>query len=58
MKTEALITMVVAQGTVIAITLYFFIKVLTTKPKPEPDSYSENDDVEERQPEDPTVPGN
>ena len=49
MKTEAIITMVLAQGTVIVITAYFFYKVLTIKPKPEPDSYSENDDEKERQ---------
>lgn len=44
MKTEALITMILAQGIVTAFTAYFFYKVLTMKPKPEPDSYSENDD--------------
>ncbi len=49
MKTEAIITMVLAQGIVIAITAYFFYRVLTTKPKQEPDSYSENDDETERQ---------
>ncbi len=49
MKTEALITMVTAQGLVIAAAVYFFYKVLTTKPKQEPDSYSENDDETDRQ---------
>lgn len=49
MKTEAIITMVAAQGLVSAITLYFFYKVLTTKPKPEPDSFSENDNEPDRQ---------
>ncbi len=49
MKTEAIITMVLAQGIVIAITAYFFYRVLTTKPKQEPDSYSENNDETERQ---------
>ena len=44
MKTEALITMIAAQGTVICFTLYFFYRVLTIKKKPEPDSYSENSD--------------
>ena len=44
MNTEALITMVATQGIVIGFTAYFFYKVLTIKPKPEPDSYSENDD--------------
>ncbi|RYJ41495.1 hypothetical protein NU09_2869 [Flavobacterium beibuense] len=41
--------MVCAQGIVTAITAYFFYKVLTTKPKQEPDSYSENDDETQRQ---------
>ena len=49
MKTEAIITMVLAQGIVIAITAYFFYRVLTTKPKEEPDSYTDNDDETERQ---------
>lgn len=44
MNTAALITMVLAQGTVICLTAYFFYKVLTTPPVQEPDSYSENDD--------------
>ena len=45
MKIEALIMLIGAQGIVISIMCYFFYKVLTTPPKPEPDSYSENDDV-------------
>ncbi len=49
MKTAALITMVLTLGIVTIITSYFFYKVLTTPPKEEPDSYSENDDMEERQ---------
>lgn len=44
MNTSALITMILAQGLVIGVALYFFYKVLTTPPKSEPDSYSENDD--------------
>lgn len=44
MTTEALITMIAAQSIVIAVTGYFFWKVLTTPPKREPDSYVENDD--------------
>lgn len=44
MNTSALITLILAQGTVISLTAYFFIKVLRTPPKAEPDSYSENDD--------------
>lgn len=42
MKTEALITMILAQGIVTAFTIYFFYIVLTIKPKPEPDSYADN----------------
>ncbi|MFL9838205.1 hypothetical protein ABS768_11890 [Flavobacterium sp. ST-75] len=49
MKTEAIIVMVSAQGIVVAMAAYFFYKVLTVKPKQEPDSYSENDDITERQ---------
>ncbi|MGD1842725.1 MAG: hypothetical protein ACFB0B_17785 [Thermonemataceae bacterium] len=45
MTTEALITMLTVQVTVVCLTTYFFIRVLKTPPKPEPDSYSENDDV-------------
>ena len=41
--------MVLAQGIVIVITAYFFYRVLTTKPKEEPDSYTDNDDETERQ---------
>lgn len=44
MKTEAIITMVLAQGIIISMASYFFYKVLTMPPKEEPDSYSENDD--------------
>jgi hypothetical protein len=51
MNTEALITMVLTQGLVTSFAAYFFYKVLTIKPKQEPDSFSENDDVLERQPE-------
>jgi hypothetical protein len=46
MNTSALILMVCTQVLVIATTLIFYIKVLRTPPKPEPDSYDENDDVE------------
>jgi hypothetical protein len=49
MNTTAIITMVCAQGIVISFAGYFFYKVLTTKPKSEPDSFSENDDIKERQ---------
>ncbi|MCB0790581.1 MAG: hypothetical protein H6595_09510 [Flavobacteriales bacterium] len=44
MKGPAMTLMVIVQVTVICITGYFFYRVLTTKPKPEPDSYSENDE--------------
>ena len=43
MNTSALILMVVTQGSVICITGYFFYRVFTTPPRPEPDSFSEND---------------
>ncbi len=49
MNTEALITMILTQGIVLGFMLYFFFRVLTTKPRPEPDSYSENDDEPERE---------
>lgn len=44
MNSAALVTMVLAQGIVIALTLYFFYKVLTTPPTQEPDSFSKNDE--------------
>ncbi|PRY16311.1 hypothetical protein CLV24_101156 [Pontibacter ummariensis] len=34
---------------VTSLMLYFFLKVITTPPKPEPDSYTENDDEPDRQ---------
>lgn len=46
MTNAALIFMVTVQLSVTFITGYFFYKVLVTPPKPEPDSYSENDDDE------------
>ncbi|MFT4832438.1 MAG: hypothetical protein ACI815_002091 [Psychroserpens sp.] len=49
MNTSALIVMFFAQGIVIFFAGYFFYKVLTIPPKPEPDSYSENDDEVIRQ---------
>lgn len=52
MNTTAIITMVCAQGIVIAFASYFFYKVLTIPPKQEPDSYSDNDDVLVRKTED------
>jgi len=44
MTNTALITMLVTEIIVFGITAYFFYRVLTTKPKAEPDSFSENDD--------------
>ena len=51
MSTSAIILMTLVVVTVTVVTAYFFIKILKTPPKPEPDSYTENDDVVERQPE-------
>ncbi|MCB9184383.1 MAG: hypothetical protein H6591_10725 [Flavobacteriales bacterium] len=44
MNGTALTLMVVVQATVLCITGYFFYRVLTTPPKAEPDSFSENDE--------------
>lgn len=44
MNSAALITMLCVQIPVICITIYFFYRVMTTPPKVEPDSFSENDD--------------
>ena len=41
MSTSAIILMVIAQGSVLGLTAYFFWRVLTAPPKPEPDSYEE-----------------
>lgn len=49
MNTSALITMLTAQGIVVSLACYFFYIVLTIKPKQEPDSFSDNDDVTDRQ---------
>jgi hypothetical protein len=43
MNTSALVLMLASVITVTGFTLYFFFRVLTTPPKPEPDSFSEND---------------
>lgn len=45
MSTTALVFMIVTQLTVTGITLTFFIKVLRAKPRMEPDSYLDNDDI-------------
>jgi hypothetical protein len=44
MTNSALIMMLVTQISVVAITGYFFYRVLTSKPRPEPDSFCENDE--------------
>lgn len=45
MNYSALILMLTTQITVIAVTAYFFWKVLKTPPKKEPDSFEDNDDI-------------
>lgn len=44
MNSIAIFIMVSAMGSVTTATIYFFYKVLTAPPKPEPDSYSDNDE--------------
>lgn len=46
MNTSALTMMLVTEIVVTGFTIYYFVKVLKTPPKQEPDSFSENDDVE------------
>lgn len=46
MNTSALFLMITVQAIVTFLTIWFFYRVLVSKPKPEPDSYSENDDAE------------
>lgn len=43
MNTSALITLLITQTIVTSCMVYFFVKVLRTPPKPEPDSYTDND---------------
>lgn len=45
MTTIALVTMLSAWTVIAFFTIRFFLKVLRTPPKPEPDSYSGNDDA-------------
>ncbi|MBK7384919.1 MAG: hypothetical protein IPP83_15050 [Flavobacteriales bacterium] len=45
MNTSALILMLSSVGIVTFATAYFFFRVVTAKPKPEPDSYTDNDPV-------------
>lgn len=44
MTTSAIIMMVLVQLSVAAVTIYFFVKVLKSPKKPEPDSFIENED--------------
>ncbi|HRN40957.1 MAG: hypothetical protein KF732_00890 [Flavobacteriales bacterium] len=46
MNTSALIMMITTEVIVTLVTGYFFLRVLKTPPKPEPDSYIDNDDDE------------
>jgi hypothetical protein len=48
MNTSALILMISVWTIVTAIVAFFFYKVLTIKPNPEPDSFSENDSEEHK----------
>lgn len=43
MGTQAIILMGVSEAVITFLVIYFFVKVLKAKPKPEPDSYSDND---------------
>lgn len=45
MNSTALTMMLVTEIAVTLITIYYFVKVLRTPPKQEPDSFEENDDV-------------
>ena len=49
MNSSALTVMILAQGFFVFFAAYYFYKVLTIPPKPEPDTYSGNDDELERQ---------
>ena len=44
MNSSALAMMLITEITIASITFYFFYKVLRTPPKPEPDSFTENDE--------------
>lgn len=44
MNTSALFLMILVWVPVITLTVYFFIKILRTPKKKEPDSYTNNDD--------------
>jgi hypothetical protein len=49
MNTSALIIMLTTITLVTGLMIYFFMRVINTPPKPEPDSYLDNDDDPERQ---------
>lgn len=44
MNSTALTMMLVTEIAVTLITIYYFVKVLRTPPKQEPDSFTDNDD--------------
>jgi hypothetical protein len=44
MNDSAFFTMIAAQGLVTLFTVYFFVLVLLTPPRQEPDSFEENDE--------------
>ena len=44
MNSLALTVLLFTMISITVVTIYFFVRVLKTPPKPEPDSYSENDD--------------
>lgn len=46
MNTSAIILMVTVQLAVTLCVVYFYYQVLTAPPKPEPDSYEDNDDMQ------------
>lgn len=35
--------MIVSEAVIVSMAVYFFLKVLFAKPRPEPDSYTDND---------------
>jgi hypothetical protein len=49
MNTSALVVMLTTITLVTGLMIYFFVRVITAPPKPEPDSYLDNDDDEDRQ---------
>lgn len=45
MNTNALVLMISVQSIVVCCVAYFYYRVLSTPPRPEPDSYTENDEA-------------